>query len=106
MTPGSSGMEAGVIELVMMAALAAGGSAEQDQACAQWAESNRKVMAARQDGVAAEELLRRMGPDIDDLVRRAVVAAYSRPRVDGADRKSREIGDFGDRAFVECMSAR
>lgn len=92
-----------MIEWIMVAALAAGGSVERDAACMGWAASSRRVMTARQDGVPADELLRRMGGDVDDLVRRTIVAAYSRPRVDGAERKAREIADFGDRAFVECM---
>lgn len=95
-----------MIELVMIAALAAGGSVERDAVCTAWAQSARTVMAARQSGESADDMMKRFGPDMDDTIRRTIVAAYSRPRSAGAAQREREIADFGDRAFVECMSAR
>lgn len=93
-----------MIELLMVAALAAGGSAEQDRVCADFAASARTVMKLRQAGARPEEMMARMGEDPGEIARRTVIDAFSKPREPTPERAERAIEDFGADAYVQCMS--
>lgn len=83
---------------------------DRNEVCESISEIALKVMASRQAGEAAPDVLRSLdqgdSQDISPIFTDLVVAAYNEPRFNTDENKANAVGDFGNGAWAECMNAK
>lgn len=74
--------------------------------CAEYGKLANTIMSARQDGVAMRKLMETIAGDEDaKTTRRMIVMAYEAPGYSTERHQQREIVDFENTIYAECLRA-
>ena len=82
------------------ASAASEGRGERTETCRTVEQYAELVMTARQDGVGMSDL---MSEDLSERTKQLVYKAFERPRFDVPSFREREINEFKNRYYLECV---